>query len=85
MTNDARTLPAGEVRPIVGGKEIEPLDMDPQAFGDPAEFGGRTFVAEIVGPDGKVHYRRPPGHADVTEAMQTQGYTVRMVGKSDAE
>lgn len=32
---------------------------------------------EIIGPDGKVHYRRPHNHPDVSEALRTLGYSVR--------
>jgi hypothetical protein len=32
---------------------------------------------EIIGPDGKVHYRRPAGHPDIEEAKRTPGYSVR--------
>jgi hypothetical protein len=31
---------------------------------------------EIWGPDGKVHYRRPPGHPDLAEALRRPGYSV---------
>lgn len=34
-------------------------------------------MVEIIGPDGKVHYRRPVDHPDVREAQSTPGYTVR--------
>jgi hypothetical protein len=34
-------------------------------------------IAEIVGPDEKVHYRRPEGHPDIDEAEATPGYWVR--------
>ena len=30
----------------------------------------------IKGPDGQVHYTRPPGHPDVEEARRTPGYKV---------
>jgi hypothetical protein len=36
-------------------------------------------MAEIVGPDGRVRYRRPIDHIDVTEALVTPGYSVRLV------
>jgi hypothetical protein len=32
---------------------------------------------EIIGPDGKVHYRRHHEHPDVLEALRTPGYSVR--------
>ena len=31
---------------------------------------------EIIGPNHKVHYRRPIGHPDITEAERTIGYSV---------
>jgi hypothetical protein len=40
---------------------------------------GSEVLAEIVGPSGKVHYRRPPSHPDVAEARRTPGYSVRLV------
>jgi hypothetical protein len=38
-------------------------------------------IAEIVGPDGRTHYRRPPNDPLVAEAQRTQGYSVRFVDK----
>jgi len=35
-------------------------------------------IYEIVGPDGKVRYRRPEGHKDIAEAVITEGYSVRL-------
>lgn len=37
----------------------------------------RPDEVEIIGPDGKVHYRRPEGDPLLDEARQTQGYSVR--------
>jgi hypothetical protein len=37
-----------------------------------------TF-AEIIGTDGKVHYRRPLGDPLIAEAEKTPGYTVRII------
>ena len=37
------------------------------------------MIAEIIGPSGRIHYRRPPGDALVDEALRTPGYTVRLV------
>jgi hypothetical protein len=37
------------------------------------------MIAEIVGPDGRVHYRRPPDHPMLDEARATPGYSVRLV------
>ena len=37
------------------------------------------MIAEIVGPDGRVHYRRPADDAMIDEARQTAGYSVRFV------
>lgn len=34
-------------------------------------------IAEIIGPDGRVHYVRPIGHPDIEEAKKTAGYSVR--------
>ena len=33
-------------------------------------------LVEIIGPNHKVHYRRPIGHPDITEAERTIGYSV---------
>lgn len=37
--------------------------------------------AEIIGPDGDVHYRRPHDHKDIREALSTIGYSVRVPGR----
>lgn len=37
------------------------------------------MIAEIIGPSGKVHYRRPDGDPMIDEARQTPGYSVRFV------
>lgn len=37
------------------------------------------MIAEIIGPSGRVHYRRPPDDPMVEEARRTPGYSVRMV------
>lgn len=37
------------------------------------------MIAEIIGPSGKVHYRRPENDPMVQEARQTPGYSVRIV------
>lgn len=37
------------------------------------------MIAEILGPSGRVHYRRPPNHPLVHEALNTPGYSVRLV------
>ena len=34
-------------------------------------------LVEIIGPDDKVHYRRPAGHPDIAEAERTPGYSVK--------
>jgi hypothetical protein len=36
-------------------------------------------LAEIIGPDGRVHYRRPEGDPLITQAYNTPGYSVRFV------
>ena len=38
---------------------------------------------EILGPDGKVHYRRPHDHPDVWEALKTPGYSVHGENPAD--
>lgn len=45
------------------------------------------MIAEIVGPSGRVHYRRPPDDPLVEEARNTPGYSVRLVdeGKADGD
>lgn len=37
------------------------------------------MIAEIVGPTGEVHYRRPLGDKLLAEAEATPGYSVRIV------
>lgn len=37
------------------------------------------MIAEILGPSGRVHYRRPPDDPMVEEARKTPGYSVRIV------
>lgn len=37
------------------------------------------MIAEIVGPSGRVHYRRPPDDPLVEEAKRTPGYSVRLL------
>jgi hypothetical protein len=37
------------------------------------------MIAEIYGPSGRIHYRRPPGDALVDEALRTPGYAVAYV------
>lgn len=36
-------------------------------------------IAEIIGPSGRAHYRRPVDDALVEEARRTPGYSVRIV------
>lgn len=43
------------------------------------------LIAEIVGPSGRVHYRRPAGDPLVDEAQRTPGYTVRLVERETVE
>jgi DNA-directed RNA polymerase subunit M/transcription elongation factor TFIIS len=43
------------------------------------------MIAEIVGPSGRVHYRRPPGDPLVAEAEATPGYSVRFVETETVE
>lgn len=38
-----------------------------------------TKVAEIIGPSGTVHYRRPADDPMVEEARRTEGYSVRIL------
>lgn len=40
------------------------------------------MIAEILGPSGKVHYRRPVGDPMIAEAERTPGYSVRIVPAS---
>ncbi|MHA0048596.1 hypothetical protein [Deinococcus sp. PEB2-67] len=44
-----------------------------------APINGALDDIEIINPSGKVSYRRPPGHPDVTEAQGRLGYTTRTV------
>lgn len=46
---------------------------------------GFALIAEIVGPSGRVHYRRPPDDPLVEQARHTPGYTVRLVEKETIE
>lgn len=43
------------------------------------------MIAEIVGPNGRVHYRRPPDDPMVEEAKRTPGYSVRLVEHETVE
>lgn len=43
------------------------------------------MIAEIIGPDGRVHYRRPYGDPMVDEALKTPGYSVRIVDVETVE
>lgn len=43
------------------------------------------MIAEIIGPNGRIHYRRPENDPLVTEARNTPGYSVRMVCGCGAE
>lgn len=43
------------------------------------------MIAEIIGPSGRVHYRRPTDDPMVAEARQTPGYSVRIVCAEDDE
>lgn len=44
-----------------------------------AALDERIGLAEIIGPSGRVHYRRPLGDPLIDEAKQTLGYSVRIV------
>lgn len=39
-------------------------------------------IAEIFGPDGRVHYRRPPDDPMIEDARNTPGYSVRFVSSN---
>jgi hypothetical protein len=39
---------------------------------------------DILGPDNKVHYRRPHDHPDIVEAMNTEGCSVRASTTTDS-
>ncbi len=43
------------------------------------------MIAEIIGPSGRVHYRRPAGDPLIAEALRTPGYSVRYVEKETVE
>jgi len=43
------------------------------------------MIAEIVGPSGRIHYRRPTDDPLVAEAQDTPGYTVRIVKEETVE
>lgn len=43
------------------------------------------MIAEIVGPSGRVHYRRPHDDPMVEEAKRTPGYSVRLVERETVE
>lgn len=43
------------------------------------------MIAEIIGPSGRVHYRRQQNDPLVEEARRTPGYSVRMVALSHDE
>jgi len=46
-------------------------------------FAVKRRLAEIIGPSGRVHYRRPIDHKMVAEAKTTPGYSVRIVDAPD--
>lgn len=46
---------------------------------------GMPLIAEIVGPSGRVHYRRPVGDSLIGEALRTPGYRVRYVTSETVE
>jgi hypothetical protein len=43
------------------------------------------MIAEIIGPLGRVHYRRPLSDPMVEEARRTPGYSVRIVEREPHE
>lgn len=43
------------------------------------------MIAEILGPSGRVHYRRAPDDPLVEEARNTPGYSVRVVEQETKE
>ncbi len=43
------------------------------------------MIAEILGPSGRVHYRRPFGDPLIKEAAKTKGYVVRYVERETVE
>jgi hypothetical protein len=45
----------------------------------------RPVIAEIYGPSGRIHYRRPYGHPLVEMACATPGYRVRLVERETVE
>jgi hypothetical protein len=57
------------------------LGIDPAADPDRAA----SFIAEIVGPSGRVHYRRSPDDPLVADAGTVPGYSVRFVSAETME
>jgi hypothetical protein len=55
------------------------LKTDTMTIDDPDADDSSVTVALIYGPDGRLHYRRPPEHPDVAEARDTPGYRVEVV------
>jgi hypothetical protein len=43
------------------------------------------MIAEIYGPTGRIHYRRPVGDPLIDEALATQGYAVVYVERETIE
>lgn len=43
------------------------------------------MIAEIIGPNGRIHYRRPPNDPLCDEARNTPGYSVRVVERETIE
>ena len=43
------------------------------------------MIAEIIGPSGRIHYRRSPNDPLVEEAKRTPGYWVRVVEQETVE
>lgn len=62
-------MTTGELRVMIG--ERTPAELD--------ALEGYAVHVEIVGPNGKVHYRRPAGHPLVESARGVKGYTFRPV------
>ena len=47
----------------------------PDPIGEKVDY---SIIIEIVNPSGKVSYTRPIGHPDIQEALNTDGYSLRV-------
>jgi hypothetical protein len=78
--NSVATAIAG---PFYGAREY--LRLTAEAASPRAEMPEGAKIAEIIGPDGSIHYRRPLGDPMIAEAQSKLGYAVRYVETETVE